>query len=56
MYASPLRQALQQVSPRAVDGVIELPTVAGIGVELPDELIEEFLVPPEQGWLYHEEQ
>ncbi|MDP7365563.1 MAG: enolase C-terminal domain-like protein, partial [Candidatus Latescibacteria bacterium] len=56
VYASPLRQALQQVSPRAVDGVIELPTGAGIGVELPDELIEEFLVPPEQGWLYHEEQ
>lgn len=56
VYASPLRRALQAVSLPVVDGVIGLPTAAGIGVELPQELIDEFLLPPDQSWRYHEEQ
>ena len=56
VYSSPLRRALQAVGLPVVDGAIELPTAAGMGVELPPELIDEFLLPPEQGWRYHEEQ
>lgn len=56
VYASPLRRALQAVGLPVVDGAIALPTAPGIGVDLPDELIEEFLLPPDHGWQYHEEQ
>ena len=55
-YASPLRKALQLVGLPVVDGAIALPTAPGIGVELPAELIDEFLVPLEKGWRYHEDQ
>jgi L-alanine-DL-glutamate epimerase-like enolase superfamily enzyme len=55
-YSSPLRKALQAVSLPVVDGAIALPTAPGIGVELPVELVDEFMLPPEQGWRYHEEQ
>ena len=56
VYGSPLRKALQSVGLPVVDGAISLPTAPGIGIDLPAGLIEEFLVPPEKGWRYHEEQ
>ena len=56
VYGSPLRKALQSVGLPVVDGAISLPTAPGIGIDLPAGLIEEFLVPPEKGWHYHEEQ
>ncbi|MDA0337611.1 MAG: mandelate racemase/muconate lactonizing enzyme family protein [bacterium] len=56
VYGSPLRKALQGIGLPVVDGAIALPTAAGIGIDLPLDLIEEFLVPAEKGWRYHEEQ
>jgi L-alanine-DL-glutamate epimerase-like enolase superfamily enzyme len=56
VYGSPLRKAIQQVCLPVVDGAIALPTSPGIGIELPPELIDEFLVPPDKGWRYHEDQ
>jgi len=56
VYGSPLRKALQSISLPVVDGAVSLPTAPGIGVELPAELVDEFLVPEGKGWRYHEEQ
>ncbi len=56
VYGSPLRKALQAACLPVVDGAIALPTAPGIGIELPGELVEEFLLPPEKGWRYHEDQ
>jgi L-alanine-DL-glutamate epimerase-like enolase superfamily enzyme len=56
VYGSPLRKALQGIGLPVVDGAIALPTLSGIGIDLPAELVEEFLVPAEKGWRYHEEQ
>jgi L-alanine-DL-glutamate epimerase-like enolase superfamily enzyme len=55
VYGSPLRKAIQQVCLPVVDGAIALPTAPGIGVELPPELIDEFLLSPDKGWRYHED-
>ncbi len=56
VYGSPLRKALQDIGLPVVDGAIALPTAAGIGIDLPEELVEEFLVAADKGWRYHEEQ
>ena len=56
VYWSPLRKALQQIAFPVVDGAVALPTTPGIGIELPDELVEEFLLPPDKPWHYHEEE
>ena len=56
VYWSPLRKALQEIALPVVDGAVALPEAPGIGVELPPELVEEFLQPPEKGWRYHEDQ
>jgi L-alanine-DL-glutamate epimerase-like enolase superfamily enzyme len=44
IYWSPLRRAIQDVGLPVVDGAIALPTRPGIGVDLPDDLIEHFRV------------
>ena len=51
-----LRKVLQEIALPVVDGAVALPEAPGIGVELPPELVEEFLQPPEKGWRYHEDQ
>jgi L-alanine-DL-glutamate epimerase-like enolase superfamily enzyme len=56
VYGSPLRKALQSIGLPVVEGAIALPTAPGIGIDLPAELIAEFLVPQDKGWRYHEEQ
>jgi len=43
-YWSPLRRAIAEVSLPVVDGAIRLPTAAGIGVDLPDDLVAHFRV------------
>ncbi len=43
-YWSPLRRAIAEVSLPVVDGAIQLPTAAGIGVDLPDDLVAHFRV------------
>jgi L-alanine-DL-glutamate epimerase-like enolase superfamily enzyme len=44
IYHSPLRAALQEVALPVINGAIALPTSPGIGVQLPDALIERFRV------------
>jgi len=56
VYWSPLRKALQEIALPVVDGAVALPTASGIGVELPAELVEEFLVPSDKPWHYHEDE
>ena len=56
VYWSPLRKALQEIALPVVDGAVALPTAPGIGVELPDELVDEFLVPSDKPWHYHEDE
>ena len=56
VYWSPLRKALQQVAFPVIGGAVALPTVPGIGIELPAELVEEFLLPGDKPWRYHEEE
>jgi len=56
VYGSPLRKALQSIALPVVDSAIPLPTAPGIGIDLPTELVEQFLVPADKGWRYHEEQ
>ena len=56
VYWSPLRKALQEIALPVVAGAVALPDRPGIGVELPSELVEEFLLPPEKAWRYHEDQ
>jgi len=43
-YWSPLRRAIAEVSLPVVDGAIRLPTTAGIGVDLPDDLVAHFRI------------
>ncbi len=54
VYWSPLRKALQELAAPVVNGAVRLPTTPGIGIELPDDLIEHFLLAPSQGWQYHD--
>ena len=56
VYWSPLRKALQAIAFPVVDGAVALPSAPGIGIELPDELVDEFLLPPDTPWHYHEEE
>ena len=56
VYWSPLRQALQELFFPIVDGAVALPERPGIGIELPAELVEHFILAPEKGWRYHEDQ
>ena len=44
LFWSPLRNALLEVGLPVVDGAIPYPTVPGIGIEIPDDLIEHFRV------------
>ena len=56
VYWSPLRQALQELFFPIVDGAVALPERPGIGIELPTELVEHFVLSPDKGWRYHEDQ
>ena len=42
IYESPLRKLIQNIGFPVIDGVIKLPKLPGIGINLPDELIQEF--------------
>jgi len=42
IYESPLRKRIQQMGFQVDGGAIQLPTTAGIGFDVSDELIEEF--------------
>ena len=42
VYASPLRAELQALATPVVDGKMALPNNPGIGVEIPDDLIDRF--------------
>ncbi|MCJ8331666.1 MAG: mandelate racemase/muconate lactonizing enzyme family protein, partial [Lentisphaeria bacterium] len=42
VFDSPLRQHIQDLSHPVVDGVIKLPTIPGIGIELPEDLVKGF--------------
>jgi L-alanine-DL-glutamate epimerase-like enolase superfamily enzyme len=44
IYPSPLRRELQRLGPPVRDGVIDLPTAPGIGIDLPDDLVRHFRV------------
>lgn len=44
IYASPLRKAIQECAPRVVNGAIPFPTGPGMGIELPEDLIEHFRI------------
>jgi len=56
VYWSPLRKALQAIAAPVVDGVVAFPTAPGIGIDLPSDLVDHFLVSPGQGWQYHDRQ
>ncbi|MCC7262944.1 MAG: mandelate racemase/muconate lactonizing enzyme family protein [Candidatus Latescibacteria bacterium] len=56
VYWSPLRQAMQELFFPIVDGAVALPERPGMGIELPAELVEHFVIAPEKGWRYHEDQ
>ena len=55
VYWSPLRKALQDLALPVVDGSVSFPTAPGIGIDLPEELIEEFGRTSDRGWEYHDE-
>ena len=42
VYWSPLRQALQDLALPVIDGAVQFPTAPGIGIELPEDLIDHF--------------
>ena len=42
VYASPLRAELQALATPVVSGRIDLPSEPGIGIEIPDDLIDRF--------------
>jgi hypothetical protein len=42
IYDSPVRKRIQQMGFPIVGGAFQLPTAAGIGFDVTDELIEEF--------------
>lgn len=44
IYGSSLRKKIQDLGFPLVDGAIRLPEVPGIGIDVPDELIEEFRI------------
>ena len=44
IYASPLRQEIQNLASPVVNGKIGLPTSPGVGMELPRELINSFMI------------
>ena len=44
LFWSPLRKALMEVGLPVVDGAIAYPTAPGIGIEIPDDLIQHFRV------------
>ena len=50
-----LRKELQAIGLPVVNGEVAYPTAPGIGVELPAELVEGFLVAPDQPWHHHED-
>jgi L-alanine-DL-glutamate epimerase-like enolase superfamily enzyme len=54
VYWSPLRKALQELAAPVIDGAVRFPTAPGIGIELPDDLIQHFLIAPSQSWQYHD--
>jgi L-alanine-DL-glutamate epimerase-like enolase superfamily enzyme len=54
VYWSPLRKALQELAAPVIDGLATVPNVPGIGLELPADLVNHFLVGAEQGWEYHD--
>ena len=55
VYWSPLRKALQKLAPPVVDGAVAWPQAPGIGIELPEDLVEHFRKSG-RGWQYHEPQ
>ena len=56
VYWSPLRKALQAIGLPVIDGEVAFPTAPGIGIDLPAELVEEYLVPPDKPWHHHEDE
>ena len=44
IYGSPLRKAIRELGLPVMNGAIELPTRPGIGIELPDKLIERYRI------------
>lgn len=43
-YASPLRQAIQDIAHPVVNGAIALPTKPGLGIELPPDLVKTYRI------------
>jgi L-alanine-DL-glutamate epimerase-like enolase superfamily enzyme len=56
VYWSPLRKALQALAAPVVNGTVAFPTTPGIGIELPADLIQHFLISPGRSWAYHDGQ
>ena len=54
VYWSPLRKALQELAAPVVYGAVRFPTTPGIGITLPNDLIQHFLIAPSQSWTYHD--
>lgn len=44
IYWSPLRKALAEIGLKAIDGAVRFPSVPGLGIELPDDLVAHFRV------------
>ena len=55
VYWSPLRKALQELAPPVMNGAVAWPQAPGIGIELPEDLVEHFRKSG-RGWQYHEPQ
>tara|TARA_B100000686_G_scaffold354455_1_gene464816 strand:- start:5055 stop:6257 length:1203 start_codon:yes stop_codon:yes gene_type:complete len=56
VYWSPLRKALQKAAFPIVNGAVQLPSNPGIGIELSQDIVDEFLLPEDHAWRYHEDQ
>ena len=50
VYWSPLRRELQDLALPVVDGAVQFPTAPGIGIELPEDLIDHFRRELSRSW------